>query len=106
MTRNEYNGWTNYETWLVNMWIDNDEGSSDMWRERADEAIAATDDTDSFEDRKANAVAELSDTMKAEFEDGAESLGLTGFWVDLMNGALSEVNWNEIARHILEGIEA
>ena len=78
-----------------------------MWRERADEAIAATDDTESFEDRKANAVAELADTMKAEFEDGAESLvGVTGFWVDLMNGALSEVNWDEIARHILEGIEA
>ena len=105
MNRNEYNGWTNYKTWLVNMWIDNDEGNSDMWRERANEAIAATDDRQTFEERKADAVSELEDTMKAEFEEGAESLGLTGFWVDLVNSALSEVNWREIATAILESCE-
>ena len=25
MEDKKYNGWTNYETWLVNLWIDNDE---------------------------------------------------------------------------------
>ena len=25
MNRNEYNGWTNYETWNVALWIDNEE---------------------------------------------------------------------------------
>jgi len=28
MTTKEYNGWTNYETWLVKLWIDNDEGGT------------------------------------------------------------------------------
>ena len=26
MTDTEYNGWTNYETWNVALWIDNDQG--------------------------------------------------------------------------------
>lgn len=28
MNRNEYNGWTNYETWACALWLDNDEGSA------------------------------------------------------------------------------
>ena len=41
MNKNEYNGWYNYETWLVNLWMDNDQGSQEMWREHARESIDA-----------------------------------------------------------------
>ena len=27
-----YNGWSNYETWLVNLWIDNEPGTSEEAR--------------------------------------------------------------------------
>lgn len=29
-TDNSYNGWANYETWNVSLWIDNDEGIHDF----------------------------------------------------------------------------
>lgn len=33
----KYNGWTNYETWNVALWLDNEEGSYNYWRETAQE---------------------------------------------------------------------
>ena len=27
---NKYNGWTNYETWNVNLWLNNDQGTYDF----------------------------------------------------------------------------
>ncbi len=32
-----YNGWKNYETWSVKLWIDNDQGSEQYWNEVAQE---------------------------------------------------------------------
>ena len=32
-----YNGWKNYETWNVALWIGNEEGSYNYWRERSQE---------------------------------------------------------------------
>jgi hypothetical protein len=31
-----YNGWTNYETWAVSLWLDNEQPSYLYWREQAD----------------------------------------------------------------------
>ena len=31
-----YNGWTNYETWRVHLWLSNDEGSYNYWLEEAE----------------------------------------------------------------------
>ena len=81
-----HNGWSNYETWLVNLWLTNDEGLY----ERTKEALAVHHHDDRSEDRLKDFVEELA-------QEGQE-----GFRLDLINAALSEVNWGELVRSFAE----
>lgn len=38
----KYNGWTNYETWNVKLWQDND-GIDSYWIERAEDGLSDYD---------------------------------------------------------------
>jgi hypothetical protein len=40
MTDDRYNGWTNRETWALNLWLTNDQGLYEMTRERVANEIA------------------------------------------------------------------
>ena len=91
MTTKEYNGWTNYETWLVKLWMDNEEGTYRMFQDMADEYLK-TDGEDS--------PLGLADAIKEAHQESLPEL--TGFAGDLMNAALSEVNWFEIAESLFE----
>ena len=84
-----YNGWTNYETWNVALWLGNDEGAYLTCAEMASDARGA----------ECPAV-ELADSIKAMVEEMAPDLGASMF-SDLLGAALSEVEWIEIARNIL-----
>ena len=81
-----YNGWTNYETWCVKLWMDNEEGSYRYWLEKAEE-----DDVDA---------SDLAEIIQCEHEEALPNL--EGFAADLLNTALSEVNWVEIAESLIE----
>jgi hypothetical protein len=81
-----YNGWTNYETWAVALWIDNEPGS---YEERRDLA------------RRARSAYDLAGSLKSWMTDAAPDLGAT-LWADLLGAALSEVNWQEIAENWYE----
>lgn len=76
----EYNGWTNYETWLVALWLNNDQASYN-----ALEAIKAEDGS---EHRKAESLEELVRELY-EFEP-------VGIVADLVNSAFARVDWVEI----------
>ena len=83
---NTYNGWTNYETWLTALWIDNEPGT---YEERRDMA------------RHARSEHNLADDLKVWVGEMAPDLGAS-LWADLIGAALSEVNWDEIAANWYE----
>ena len=85
-----YNGWKNYETWLVNLWIDND-GAAEHWRERAEEVRDTYD---------------LSCEMQQFYTELAETeIPASGVFADLFNSALREVSWYDIAEHYISELE-
>ena len=108
MTDKTYNGWTNYETWLVALWIDNEEGSYSDRCAAADEAWEDTDEADTPEDRSDAARIALAKWIDDYIEEVVDSFSLAGFVADLVSSATSQVDSFEIADNWLseqEGYE-
>ena len=105
MTDTKYNGWTNYETWCVKLWLDNERGTylevtehaSEVYAEATEEAGAPLDTSFS------NTAYELAEWLKEYItgEDNAPDLGASVYG-DLLNAAFSEVNWLEMATSYLD----
>src|SRR3954466_6699808 len=91
--RRNYNGWTNYETWVVRLWLDNEEPSYRYWTGQASRWHGRCD-----------AACRLAEQLKEELSDGSPVNEPTVYG-DLMNAALEEVNWLEIAESYLEDLD-
>lgn len=105
MNKQEYNGWTNYETWNVKLWMDNDEGSYRYWQEQTEQVWRHARENEAWHGstKKESATALLSKALQEEHEENTPIV--TGVYADLLNAALSEVNWHEIAEDLLEEYE-
>jgi hypothetical protein len=90
MEHKEYNGWFNYETWLVNLWLSNDQDTYDMVRDMI---------SDPYSDR---AEIDLADTLKEYIEDSNPLADEANLFSDLINAAINEVNFEDIAEHWIE----
>jgi len=80
-----YNGWKNKETWLVNLWL------GDMFTVDQEAGIKIT--ADYIEQT-------VSDMVDMAMDQEARSF--SGFVVDLLNCALGEIDYYEIAAHYEE----
>lgn len=96
MNEKEYNGWTNYETWLVALWLGNDQGTYDDVRQLTKDTIEATGKACEWQLARS-----LRDYVESILPDLDASLA-----ADLMGASLSEVNWQEIAESYISEIGA
>lgn len=78
---NQYNGWTNKETWLVNMHY------GDIVQEQIEEAGHM----------EAEEIREFVEHVALECE--AMHCLPSGLLMDFINDSFSEVNWHELAEH-------
>lgn len=101
-TDKTYNGWSNYETWNVKLWMDNEQSTSEYGEEQATEAYRNAE-ADSTFTRAERATLNLSDTLKEQYEEAMPDLGAS-VWADLLSASMSEVNWHEIAEHMISDI--
>ena len=103
--RKRYNGWENYETWTVSLWLDNEEPSYRYWREVAAECRHEVSDStrvcngDCTRDEAAR--DELAFRLMQEIR-AAAPLTEAGMYASLLRAALDEVNWHEIAENWLK----
>lgn len=100
-----YNGWTNYETWSVALLINNDEGSQDRWRDEAKGCYRVAQADKFFPEilgKRTVAKRDLADQIKADHEENNPLADDTSIYAQLLQGAMSDVNWGEIADSILD----
>ena len=81
----DYNGWANYETWCVNLWLTNEPTT--------DEDLTAIVKRNEESYIKADRLQEYVASLNEEILDKA-SLA-----TDLLGNALAHVNWREIVEN-------
>ncbi len=95
---NKYNGWTNRETWLCNLWFDN---------------FDFTDLMDMFEgcEDKGDILNTIEDYIKDYVEEFVESYispndyrAAHGFIQDMLNSAIQEIDFRDIAEHYVDDV--
>ena len=86
MTDNTYNGWTNYATWRVNLEIFDGLNPIEDWGL----------------ERETLTESELAELLKEQAEELVNESAPEGLALSYALSFLSDVNWHEIASHMLE----
>ena len=81
-----YNGWKNYETWVYNLHLTNEQDPLRYY----------------FEQLSSMDVYTLGQYLKKELEDVIADKDLSYLLSDLLMAAASEIDFREIAQHLLD----
>ena len=96
-TDTTYNGWSNYPTWAVNLWLSNDEPLYRATLEMIEVARQTAIDCESILSNADLWRITVADVLRQWVSDElAPDLGAT-FAADLLGYALGCVDWHEIA---------
>jgi hypothetical protein len=80
-----YQGWTNHPTWLVWVWLENDYSLYCHCQQLK---------------RSTSDIKAIAEDLKSLIEDAKPQS--SDLWGDLIDSALAEVDWKEIATNLLE----
>ena len=108
----KYNGWSNYETWNFKLWLDNDQdlhnyiiGEIKKIKMAPDNGQDVTYETSNFlRSYIADNVPNLNVSTRSQSVHGSMS-DKNGFYDDILNAGLREINTREIAESYLEDLE-
>jgi hypothetical protein len=105
-TDTTYNGWSNYPTWAVNLWLDNDRGLYEERNERVSAIVAETvSRSPKYWTLAQSHLYATEDMLKEWVADlAADEYEEPTMVADLIGYALGEVNWREIAEHLVDAV--
>lgn len=92
----KYNGWTNYESWSIALWIGNDRGTEELMEEFTNQAR---------ENDPEHPAYELSHMIKDYIEEN-KPVTDASLYSDLLQAAINSANYYEIAEHYLDDYPA
>jgi len=98
---NKYNGWSNYETWNFKLWLDNDEDLHNY-------IIGEIKKIKEIGTSHIHEVSEVSNFLRSYIDDNVPTLKVSdknGFYQDILNGGLREINTHEVAESYLEDLK-
>jgi hypothetical protein len=83
----DYQGWKNYETWCIALWLDNDQGDQEMVKEWTSQVSNES---------------ELADMIKSFVEENNPLNDSSTMYTDLLQSAIDEADYYEIAKKYLD----
>ena len=95
---NTYNGWTNKETWLVNIWLNND---YDLYKQYVSTLTEIVEKQSNVLYTHRLVVEELKEIVHEMYRDEHRENGLIN---DLIQISLNNVDWSRLAEHYIDDI--